>query len=47
MCVCVITGMCVNYAPPPINQGHKLGKQEDGHQGGGRQLEGVIGGTAR
>lgn len=42
--------MCVNYTPPPINQGHKLGKQEDGQQGGGSrgsQFEGVIGGTAR
>lgn len=40
--VCVITGMCVNYAPAPINQGHKLGKQEDGGRGGGsrgRQFE--------
>lgn len=33
--VCVITGMCVNYAPPPINQGRTLGKREDGHGGGG------------
>lgn len=45
--VCVITGMCVNYTAPPINQGHNLGTREDGHEGGGSQFEGVIGGTAR
>lgn len=45
--VCVITGMCVNYAPPPINQGHKLGKQEDGHRGGGSKRGQFEGGTAR
>lgn len=33
----VITGMCVNYAPPPINQGRTLGKREDGHGGGGKR----------
>lgn len=39
VCVCVINGMCVNCTPPLINQGDKLGEEEEEARGGVRLRE--------
>lgn len=36
----IISGMCVNCTPPPINQGDKQEEEEEGKQGG-EELESV------